>query len=155
MAIIVGALLCLFFFFPMSQVTCLTCTPCSEPERIPGFDAIVQSVATTDTQVVVQLLTSVPLAGASFQTLCTLESGEEAFVETLSGGGGVESAGFSLSAGVQGRWVISPLSDNNIVAPGFFSLVVLETESVSAKRCKEGSVNLQNGVLFNPEVCAA
>ena len=135
----------------VSQITCLTCTPCLEPEPIPGFDAIVQSVATTDSQVVIQLLTSRAFAGASFQTFCILESGEEAFVEVLSGGGGVESLGFSLSSTPQGRWTFSPQSDAS-VAPGFFSLVALETESLAAKRCKEGSVNLQNGVLFTPEV---
>lgn len=64
-------------------------------------------------------------------------------------------AGDVGSARAQGKWVVLPVSDNNSVAPGFISLVVLEAESVSAKRCKEGSANLQNAALFNPEVRTA
>ena len=58
----------------MLQITCLTCGPCKEPEPIPGFDVIVQSVAISDTQVAVQLQNSVFFAGAQFQTFCTLGS---------------------------------------------------------------------------------
>ena len=47
-----------------------------EPEPIPGFDAIVQSVAISDTQVSVQFLCSVPFAGAGFQTFCMLGNDE-------------------------------------------------------------------------------
>ena len=58
------------------QITCLTCSPCEEPEPIPGFDAIVQYVAISDTQLAVQVLGTVDIAGFQFQTFCTLGSDE-------------------------------------------------------------------------------
>ena len=46
--------------------------PCSRPQPMPGFDAIVQSVAISDTQVTLQLQSSVVLEVAQFETSCTL-----------------------------------------------------------------------------------
>ena len=54
------------------QIACGTCGPCLKPQPIPGFDAIVQSVAISDTQVAVQLQSSVVLEVAQFETSCTL-----------------------------------------------------------------------------------
>ena len=80
------------------------------------------------------------------------ESGEEAFVDTLSGSGGVGlGTGFAVTTGIQGKWLIISLSSDT-AGPGFFLLTILETESLSAKGCKEGSVNLQNGVISDPFV---
>ena len=79
-------------------------------------------------------------------------SGEEVFVETLSGDGGVElGTQFEVFPGFQGRWSVFSIAAE-VVAPNFFLLTILETESLSAKGCKEGSVNLQNGVISTPEV---
>ena len=82
----------------------------------------------------------------------TESSGEEAFVETLSGGGGVAlGTQFGVITGPQGKWLIFSIVGED-VAPSFFLLTILETESLSAKGCKEGSVNLQNGVITDPFV---
>ena len=45
-----------------------------KPEPVPGLSAIVQSVAISDTQMSVQILTSVPLTAVQFQTFCMLGS---------------------------------------------------------------------------------
>ena len=70
----------------------------------------------------------------------------------ISGGGGVAlNATFAAITGVSGKWVsFSPASD--VIAPGFFVLTILNTESLSAKGCKQGSINLQGGTLANPMV---
>ena len=58
----------------VAQIPCLTCSPCLEPEPIPGIDVIVQTVAVSDTRVSVQLLSSVDTAGTQFEVVCTLGS---------------------------------------------------------------------------------
>ena len=79
-------------------------------------------------------------------------SGEEVFLEPLSGGGGVKTdSNFVLLVGVEGKWVVFSLSAESI-PPSFFLLTILETESVSAKGCKEGSVNLQNAIFAGVDV---
>ena len=80
------------------------------------------------------------------------ESGEQVPVELISGGGGVTaSTTFAVSTGSSGKWLSLSLAGDTI-APGFFVLMILNTESLSAKGCKQGSVNLQGGFLSNPEV---
>ena len=79
-------------------------------------------------------------------------SGKEVFVKVLSMGGGVMlNTAFSTIVGTQGDWF---LYSNKLgpFTPGFFLLVVLETESLSAKGCKEGSLSLKNGVIVNLSV---
>ena len=79
-------------------------------------------------------------------------SGQEVFVETLSGSGGiVEGTQFFVGTGIQGKWLTISYA-GEFVAPGFYLLTVLETESLSTKGCKEGSINLQNGEIYDPSV---
>ena len=81
-------------------------------------------------------------------------SGQEILVQTLSGDGGIAiGAQFIVSITVQNTWAIFSLASET-VAPGFYLLTVLETESLSAKGCKEGSVNLQNGFIDDINVCS-
>ena len=82
------------------------------------------------------------------------ESGEEAFVEILSGDGGI-TLGTDLSAftASQGQWLVFSL-DGQVVAPGFYLLVTLETESLSAKGCQDGGVKLVNGDISGLMVMA-
>ena len=49
---------------------------------------------------------------------------------------------------------ISPISfaNDNFLAPGFYLLATLETESLSAKGCKEGSVKLMDASIYDPMV---
>ena len=135
-----------------------------------------QPVAVSDTQVAVQLLSSVAIAGVQFETTCTLgsrreaddashllsvkpslrldraESGEEAFVEILSGGGGITlNTDFSVVTASQGQWLVFSL-DAPAIAPGFYLLATLETESLSAKGCQDGSIKLVNGEISDPMV---
>ena len=51
----------------------------------------------------------------------------------------------------QGQWLIASLNGQG-VAPGFYLLVVLDTESLSAKGCVDGSIKLQNGDISTPLV---
>ena len=84
--------------------------------------------------------------------LSVAESGEEVFVDTFSGNGGLGlTTNIEATAGINGKWLAFSLSSES-VPPGFFLLTILETESLSAKGCKEGSVNLQNGVISDPFV---
>ena len=79
-------------------------------------------------------------------------SGEEVFLEPLSGDGGIKiDSTFLIAIGVEGKWLIFSLLAEKI-PPSFFLLTILETESVSAKGCKEGSVNLQNGSFAGADV---
>ena len=135
-----------------------------------------QPVALSDTQVAVQLLSSVAIAGVQFETTCILgsrreaddashllsvkpslrldraESGEEAFVEILSGGGGITlNTDFSVVTASQGQWLVFSL-DAPAIAPGFYLLATLETESLSAKGCQDGSIKLVNGEISDPMV---
>ena len=81
-------------------------------------------------------------------------SGQEIFVETLSGDGGIAiGTQFTIADVPLNSWAILSLA-NETVAPGFYLLTVLETESLSAKGCKKGSVKLQNGSINNVEVCS-
>lgn len=38
------------------------------------------------------------------------------------------------------------------IEPGFYLLTVIETESLSERGCMEGSINLREGVISDPEV---
>ena len=79
-------------------------------------------------------------------------SGEEVFVDTFSGDGGIAvGTQFSLINAIQGIWLSISIAGET-VAPGFYLLTVLETESLSAKGCKKGSVNLQDGEISDSEV---
>ena len=60
-------------------------------------------------------------------------------------------AQFSVLVGTQGKWLTTSFA-GDIVAPSFFLLTILETESLSAKGCKEGSINLQKGVISDSSV---
>ena len=73
-------------------------------------------------------------------------------MEVISGGGGVTlNTTFEVTTGISGKWVsFSPASE--AIAPSFFVLAILNTESLSAKGCKQGSINLQGGFLGNPMV---
>ena len=79
-------------------------------------------------------------------------TGEEVVLEALSTSGGVaQGLEFELALGIGGQWtVISTLS--KAAAPGFYLLTILETESISAKGCEVGSVNLRNGTIDNENV---
>ena len=81
------------------------------------------------------------------------ESGEDVFIDVLSGGGGtIEELDFTLATGTfVGKWLAFSLAGQTI-APGFYLLTILETESQSARGCVEGSVNLQNGVISDVNV---
>lgn len=79
-------------------------------------------------------------------------SGEQVFLEALSGGGGITiGTQFSVLAGDEGKWLVASFSIDS-AEPGFFLLAILETESASAKGCVEGSVNLQNIIIGSPTV---
>ena len=81
-------------------------------------------------------------------------SGQEILVQTFSGNGGIAvGTQFVVTFKFQNAWVIFSL-DSETIAPGFYLLTVLETESLSAKGCKEGSVKLQNGSIQDLIVCS-
>ena len=56
-----------------------------------------------------------------------------------------------MTTGIEGKWLMISLSGQNI-EPGFYLLTVIETESLSGKTCMEGSINLQKGVISDPQV---
>ena len=90
----------------------------------------------------------------SFSSSCVgAESGEDVFVDVLSGSGGsAESQDFTITTGTfVGKWLAFSLAGQTI-APGFYLLTTLETESQSARGCVEKSVNFQNGVITDVNV---
>ena len=56
-----------------------------------------------------------------------------------------------MFAGGQGQWSIMSLGGQD-VAPGFYLLVILDTESLLAKGCVQGSIRLENGGFSGPLV---
>lgn len=75
-------------------------------------------------------------------------SGQEVVVNTLSGNGGITiGTQFTFTTEFQGKWVVSTFSGE--AEAGFFLLTVLDTESLSAKGCEEGSVAFRNGLISN------
>ena len=81
-------------------------------------------------------------------------SGQEILVKTFSGNGGITvGTQFIVAISFLNDWTIASFASET-VAPGFYLLTVLETESLSAKGCKEGSVKLQNGSIQNINVCS-
>ena len=73
-------------------------------------------------------------------------------MDLVSGNGGIAvGTQFLTSTGTEGKWLTISIG-GEFVAPGFFLVTVLKTESLSAKGCKEGSINLQKGVLAGLDV---
>ena len=92
------------------------------------------------------------IAFLSSSTAAAESSGEDVFVETLSGGGGITvGTEISVTVGIEGKWLIFSLG-GDFAKAGFLLLTILETESLSAKGCKEGSVTLKNGQISDPDV---
>ena len=74
-------------------------------------------------------------------------------MKTFSGDGGVTlETDLLVYTASLGLWGIGPSPSGQLLAAGFYLLATLETESLSAKGCKEGSVKLMGASFFAPTV---
>ena len=141
---------------------------------------VIQAIPLTDNKVSLWFKSSIAVAGAQFDNICSgmeresvcamvrqrkilmvmymVEStvnGESAFVNVQTdGSGGGEGAAndMSVTGGIEGKWLIFSLSGGNI-QPGYYHFTtLLLVQGLSEIGCDEGSFRLTKGVISDPAV---